>query len=409
MASLLLLKIEPFFWVFLSRMKKLNRPSLQARTGRNFVYVCASSLVVGALLLGTFPLLSQWFHQANFLNHELIKQVEMQEQLLISERAQEIALIRRVEIAHKSSAGGVRSFNQRNSFRKNRVLHNNRNDDQLISNIMEDAKSSEGSMWKETSDQELVKGAQQAKCTKSKALLKVFMYDLPPELHFGMIDPMCVAEGNTWPSNLTNIVSYPGGLTEQHSTEYWLTLDLLNNPESEERDASIAARPCAAVATAIRVKDARDADVYFVPFFASLSYNKYTRLGMKQKDIELQKKVVDFVVKQKAWQRSRGRDHVIAMHHPNSLHMTRSLLNGATFIVADFGRFSSKIAHFGKDVVAPYKHIIPAFLEDQSSFHSRPTLLFFQGAIQRKEVCLIIPFLFICFAILISRLDSVLS
>lgn len=368
-------------------MKKLNRQVLSARTSRKSLYVSACFLVVGTLLLGTstsIPLLSLWFHKANFLNHELMTQANMQDDLLISARAQEVASIGRV-ITHNSSAAEARLFDRRNPVRKNRVLFNNWNDDQLVNNSLVDADFSEGSMVKETSDEGLRKSSQQAKCTKSKALLKVFMYDLPPELHFGMMDPLCVAEGNTWPSNLTSI-SYPGGLTEQHSTEYWLTLDLLNNPELEEEDTRTTARPCdGTAATAIRVDDARDADIYFVPFFASLSYNKFTRWGMKQKDKELQEKVVDFIVKQEAWKRSRGRDHVIVMHHPNSLLMARSLLNRATFIVADFGRFSSKVAHFGKDVVAPYKHIIPAFLEDHSSFHSRPTLLFFQGAIQRKE------------------------
>ncbi|MCO5596288.1 hypothetical protein L7F22_050349 [Adiantum nelumboides] len=223
-------------------------------------------------------------------------------------------------------------------------------------------------------------------CTKSKACLKVFMYDLPSELHFGMIDPTSVEKGQTWPTDLANTVNYPGGLYQQHSPEYWLTLDLLSSLEEEEklpkREADVTtSRPC----VAIRVRNARDADVYFVPFFASLSYNKYGRMRMKERDEELQRKVVEYVVKQKAWKRSKGRDHVIVMHHPNSLHMARALLGEAIFIVADFGRASSKVSHLGKDVVAPYKHIVPTFFEDHFSFESRPTLLFFQGAIHRKE------------------------
>lgn len=269
-------------------------------------------------------------------------------------------------------------------------------------------------------------------CRKSKALLKVYMYDLPSELHFGMIDPKNVKEGHVWPSNLTDVVNYPGGLNQQHSPEYWLTLDLLNSLEGEDEerddeselkarkpyeDASTvkerqangksklkmnstdvrhhqkghqrdplfvevgARRQC----TAVRVRRPKDADVIFVPFFASLSYNKYGRMRMKNRDLELQKKVVDYVVNQKAWKRSKGRDHVIVMHHPNSLHMARALLGEATFIVADFGRPSSKVSHLGKDIVAPYKHMIPTFIGDHTSFESRPTLLFFQGAIHRKQ------------------------
>ncbi|KAI5076603.1 hypothetical protein GOP47_0008668 [Adiantum capillus-veneris] len=250
----------------------------------------------------------------------------------------------------------------------------------------------------------------QVECsTQSKAILKVFMYDLPSEFHFGMIEPTSVKEGHTWPSNLTHAVPYPGGLYQQHSPEYWLTLDLLSSNLKEEEDADYQiketlkeaskrddnesssprkregggtkGRPC----VAIRARNARDADVYFVPFFASLSYNKYSRMRMKERDEELQRKVVEYVVRQEAWKRSRGRDHVIVMHHPNSLQMARELLGEAIFIVADFGRVSSKVSHLGKDVVAPYKHIIPTFYEDHTSFESRPTLLFFQGALHRKE------------------------
>lgn len=42
----------------------------------------------------------------------------------------------------------------------------------------------------------------------------------------------------------------------------------------------------------------------------------------------------------------------------------------------------------GKDIVAPYKHIVSNFPDDSTSFENRKTLLFFQGAIKRKEVSL---------------------
>jgi hypothetical protein len=52
------------------------------------------------------------------------------------------------------------------------------------------------------------------------------------------------------------------------------------------------------------------------------------------------------------------------------------------FVVADFGRYGAEVAN---DVVAPYKHVIPRFDADDAGFGLRPTLLFFQGAIVRKQ------------------------
>ncbi|KAH7421627.1 hypothetical protein KP509_13G068100 [Ceratopteris richardii] len=250
------------------------------------------------------------------------------------------------------------------------------------------------------------------RCTKDRALVKVFMYEMPSEFHFGMIDPLSIKKGDIWPKNLSNVVRYPGGLYQQHSPEYWLTLDLLNNQE-EERDEEVVSKDEQTIylkeqrnrsstiedvqtlsipnseerktCGAVRVRNPKDADVYFVPFFASLSYNKYGKMRMQAKDMELQMKLVRYLMGQRAWKRSSGTDHVIVMHHPNSLAMARELLGMATFIVSDFGRVSPDISHLAKDIVAPYKHMTPSLQEDGSTFESRTVLLFFQGAIHRKE------------------------
>lgn len=146
--------------------------------------------------------------------------------------------------------------------------------------------------------------------------------------------------------------------------------------------------------TAYRVDDWRVADVIYVPFFASLSYNKHmagkTRreqvLGSRQQDRVLQKKLVDYLEHQPAWKASGGVDHVIVIHHPNSFRAARERLRNAMYVVADFGRTASAIANLEKDVVAPYKHVVMDFPDDETTFESRKTLLFFQGAIKRKEV-----------------------
>lgn len=70
-----------------------------------------------------------------------------------------------------------------------------------------------------------------------------------------------------------------------------------------------------------RVFDVEEADVVFVPFFATLSTEM--QLGGRAKgafrkkvgneDYERQRQVVDFVKSTEAWKRSGGRDHVFVL------------------------------------------------------------------------------------------------
>lgn len=100
------------------------------------------------------------------------------------------------------------------------------------------------------------------RCDPKHAKLRVFMYDLPAEFHYGMITEF---KGSGWPKNVSDIPRYPGGLYQQHSPEFWLITDLLTS------DMPDRSSPC----TAFRVRRWQDADVVLVPFFASLSYNRY--------------------------------------------------------------------------------------------------------------------------------------
>ncbi|KAL6541323.1 hypothetical protein OROHE_011039 [Orobanche hederae] len=217
-------------------------------------------------------------------------------------------------------------------------------------------------------------------CDRSQALLRVYMYDLPPEFHFGLLGWKGSAD-QTWPSvNYPDqIPSYPGGLNLQHSTEYWLTLDLLAS------NAGNVVRPC----SAIRVMNSSEADVVFVPFFSSLSYNRYSKRHGKEKaggDRMLQEKLVEFLIGRKEWKKSGGRDHMIVAHHPNSMLYARQQLGSCMFVLSDFGRYSAKIANLQKDVIAPYKHMVRTIpYADSASFDERLTLVYFQGAIYRKD------------------------
>ncbi|KAK7290693.1 hypothetical protein RIF29_05294 [Crotalaria pallida] len=223
-----------------------------------------------------------------------------------------------------------------------------------------------------------------AKCTGHEGVaLKVFMYDLPSEFHFGLADWKPEGKKSVWPDIKAKIIPYyPGFLFLQHSIEYWLTLDLLASelPEAAAAESNSAK-------TAIRVRNSSHADIIFVPFFSSLSYNLDSK-RLKDKSSRnnvLQDKLVKYLTAQDEWNRSGGRDHLILAHHPNSILNARKKLWHATFILSDFGRYPANMANVEKDVIAPYKHLIESYVNDSSSFDSRPILLFFQGGIKRKD------------------------
>lgn len=218
-------------------------------------------------------------------------------------------------------------------------------------------------------------------CDPTRALLKVFMYDLPPEFHFGLLG-WKGSVNQTWPEvdNPKHIPRYPGGLNLQHSVEYWLTLDLLSSNTAK------ASRPC----TAIRVQNSSQADIIFVPFFSSLSYNRHSKIRGEEKvsvNKMLQDRLVRFLMGQKEWKRSGGKNHLIVAHHPNSLLDARRMLASAMLVLADFGRYPVELANIKKDIIAPYRHLVGTIPRAESaSYEERSTLVYFQGAIYRKDV-----------------------
>ncbi|KAF5725759.1 exostosin family protein [Tripterygium wilfordii] len=272
-------------------------------------------------------------------------------------------------IDHRLLPSSKQFFVTENDNTKTRVLDNS------VGNrsILRDNKG-EGGGEEEETPEKLV----DVKCSAgNKQVLKVFMYDLHPEFHFELLDWKALGE-SVWPDIRTKIPDYPGGLNLQHSIEYWLTLDLL----ASELPGSTSAH------SAIRVSNSSDADVIFVPFFSSLSYNRFSKVNPHQKKSRnnlLQEKLVKFLTAQPEWKRSGGRDHIVLAHHPNSMLKARMKLWPAMFILSDFGRYPPNIANVEKDVIAPYKHVIRSYLNDKSNFESRPTLLYFQGAIYRKD------------------------
>ncbi|XP_043704338.1 probable arabinosyltransferase ARAD1 [Telopea speciosissima] len=209
--------------------------------------------------------------------------------------------------------------------------------------------------------------------------LRVFMYDLPRRFNVGMIDrrnsdetPVTARNFPPWPSH--------SGLKKQHSVEYWMMVSLFYEGEGDAEETK----------EAVRVSDPEMADVFFVPFFSSLSFNTHGH-NMTDPDTEIDRRLqidlLEFLRKSKYWQRSGGRDHVIPMHHPNAFRFLRDQVNASILVVADFGRYPKSMSYLSKDVVAPYVHVVDSIIDDNSldPFESRTTLLFFRGRTVRKD------------------------
>ncbi|CAN1220481.1 Probable arabinosyltransferase ARAD1 [Linum perenne] len=137
-----------------------------------------------------------------------------------------------------------------------------------------------------------------------------------------------------------------------------------------------------------RVFDERDADVVFVPFFATLSTEMELARGKGtfrkkegNEDYQRQKETLDFVMNTDAWKRSGGRDHVF-------------VITGNVVLIEPFSRIDSKSSNGSsseriqhtqvsllKDVIVPYTHLLPQLPLSENS--KRHTLLYFKGAKHR--------------------------
>ncbi|KAK6116594.1 hypothetical protein DH2020_049700 [Rehmannia glutinosa] len=213
-------------------------------------------------------------------------------------------------------------------------------------------------------------------CRTGSPPLRVYMYDLPPRFNVGMLDPSFPEKT---PVTAANIPAWRwnDGLQKQHSVEYWMMASLLYDKNDE----------FGSTREAIRVSDPDSADVFFVPFFSSFSFNMYVRnMRESNTDDKLQPEIVNILKASDYWKRSGGQDHVIPLHHPNAFRHYRDQVNSSIFIVADFGRIIN-ISRLAKDVVAPYPHMVESYVNDdhEDAFESRQTLLFFRGRTKRKD------------------------
>ncbi|XP_061355549.1 probable arabinosyltransferase ARAD1 [Gastrolobium bilobum] len=215
-----------------------------------------------------------------------------------------------------------------------------------------------------------------AGASKSPAV-KVYLYDLPLRFTHGVIHHHSLARGARVSDDASSL-KYPG---HQHMAEWYLFSDLAR-PDSERVGSPV-----------VRVLDPDEADLFFVPFFSSLSLivNPVRPAGSgpgsdkpAYSDEENQEALVEWLEGQEYWKRSNGRDHVIVASDPNAMYRVIDRVKNCVLLVADFGRLRPDQGSLVKDVVVPYSHRIKSY-EGDVGVDNRNTLLFFMGNRYRKE------------------------
>ncbi|KAL5977489.1 putative arabinosyltransferase arad1 [Asimina triloba] len=210
--------------------------------------------------------------------------------------------------------------------------------------------------------------AAESRSTPRASATKIYIYDLPRKFTYGVIDSYAAARGGS--GNPQSTPKYPGN---QHSAEWYLFADLT----SPDR------RPDSPV---VRVADPEEAELFYVPFFSSLSLvvNPVRSTGGSYSDEEMQEELMEWLEGQDYWRRNLGRDHVFICQDPNALYRVIDRVKNGVLLVSDFGRLRPDQASLVKDVILPYSHRINSYTGDVG-IEKRKSLLFFMGNRYRKE------------------------
>ncbi|GFP81330.1 probable arabinosyltransferase arad1 [Phtheirospermum japonicum] len=247
--------------------------------------------------------------------------------------------------------------------------------------------------------------------TTTENSIKVYISPLPRSLNYGLLEKYWGLNSDTrigsevdneirktiLPKLSEKSLPYPENpIIKQYSAEYWILGDLL--AAEELKSASFAKR----------VLDSSEADVIFVPFFATLSaelqliINKsvFRKRVEENEDYARQRMVVDLVKKTEAWRKSGGRDHVFVITDPVAMWHVKDEIAPAILLVVDFGgwyRLDSKTSNDSssdltihhtqvsllKDVIVPYTYLLPRLHISEN--RKRDTLLYFKGAKHRHR------------------------
>ncbi|VFQ97448.1 unnamed protein product [Cuscuta campestris] len=204
--------------------------------------------------------------------------------------------------------------------------------------------------------------------------VKVYMYDLPRDFTYGVIESYNLARGGEKVKE-DALLKYPG---TQHSAEWHLFTSLLVRDHGRMGWSIFP------------VSDPDQADLFYVPFFSSLSLvvNPVNRPrsgdGPVYSDEKMQDALIEYLEQQEHWNRNNGWDHVFICQDPNALYKVVDKVKNGVLLVSDFGRLAHDQASLIKDVILPYSHRINTYQGDVG-IQNRKTLLFFMGNRYRKE------------------------
>ncbi|KAL5994831.1 hypothetical protein ACLOJK_024888 [Asimina triloba] len=204
------------------------------------------------------------------------------------------------------------------------------------------------------------------------SVLRVYVYDMPSKFTYDLLWLFWNTYKKT--DNLTSNGSPVHRLIEQHSVDYWLWADLIA-PESKRLLKNV-----------IRVHRQEEADLFYIPFFTTISY---FLLG-KQECKALYREALKWVTDQPAWNRSEGRDHILPVHHPWSFKTVRRFMKKALWLLPDMDStgnwYKPGQVWLEKDLILPYNPNVElcdakCLWETESQ---RKTLLFFRGRLKRN-------------------------
>ncbi|KAM7463562.1 hypothetical protein LguiA_031683 [Lonicera macranthoides] len=202
--------------------------------------------------------------------------------------------------------------------------------------------------------------------------LRVYVYKMPDKFTYDMLWLFRNTYKDT--SNLTSNGSPVHRLIEQHSIDYWLWADLIA-PESERMLKNV-----------VRVHHQEDADLFYIPFFTTISFF----LLEKQQCKALYREALKWVTDQPAWKRSEGRDHILPVHHPWSFKSVRRYMKNAIWLLPDMDStgnwYKPGQVSLEKDLILPYVANLDlcdaqCLSENESK---RSTLLYFRGRLKRN-------------------------
>ncbi|XP_044483584.1 probable arabinosyltransferase ARAD1 [Mangifera indica] len=202
--------------------------------------------------------------------------------------------------------------------------------------------------------------------------IRVYVYEMPRKFTYDLLWLFRNTYKET--SNLTSNGSPVHRLIEQHSIDYWLWADLIA-PESERLLKNV-----------VRVNRQEEADLFYIPFFTTISFF----LMEKQQCKALYREALKWVTDQPAWKRSEGRDHILPVHHPWSVKSVRRYMKNAIWLLPDMDStgnwYKPGQVSLEKDLILPYVpnvDLCDAKCVSESE-SKRSTLLFFRGRLKRN-------------------------